>query len=910
MRRPSTLIVPFLYGVLLSTPALAADILRDGILTIDAAQIRDTSDGENPGRAWEAFLQFPAPVTVAAGDSLHGTIAFGSGLLRLRDNGGGFFVVGAVEGLEQLIVSANQPGPSQQSMVDTATRFTDLRGPALATGGVRLGNISDNGIFHQVVVDFVGPTQDVFVSGITYRLDLISGGGPFTFEGLDLRVLAEELEVTARPPGDLAYRTCLTGETETGVDGTEACTAVAGHTAGGSNSGLDNLRSVAISADGASLYAVSGFDDAVAHFARDTSTAVLTYQGCITGETESGPMGSGACAEIDDAAASGEGSGLDLLQSVALSADGASLYTASVGDGAIGRFARDLVTGDLTYQDCISGESGAACLAITSATVTGDDSGLDGVRAVVVSADGTSLYAAATGDDAVARFDRDPATGALTYQGCITGESESGPTGTSACAAIASAAPAGADSGLDDVFGLALSADGTSLYVVSRLDDAVARFDRDPATGALTYQGCITGELGSGPAGSGACVAVASAAANGTSSGLDELYALVVTDDGATVYAVAESDDAVVRIDRDPATGALTYAGCVTGETESGPTGSDACTAIASAAAGGTSSGLDKLRSLAVSPDGVSVYVGSPADDAVARFERNPDTGAVDYVGCVTGERETGPAGTGACDEIGSITTFGTGSGLDNPQAIAVSADGISVCTASGNDAAVARFDREPVPPTTTTTTTSSSTTTTTTTSSSSSTLATTTTSSSSSTTTTTSSTTSTTLPPATPVAGRSLLITDNRTVTKRKIELVAALGSGLDPVADGAVVQVFGSNDAVCFPLPASGWKAKGKAGKRTFKYTDAAFAHGPCRAATIKDGKTITVVCKATAQPIAFSLDEPTQGAVAVRVGSGSRSYCALFGGTVKDVQGKKFSARNAPAPPACPAAPVECP
>ncbi|HEV7734698.1 MAG TPA: hypothetical protein VGR62_21170 [Candidatus Binatia bacterium] len=905
MRRPSTLIVSFLYGVLASTPAPAADFLRDGILTIDASQIRDTSDGENPGRAWEAFLPFPAPVTVAAGDSLHGTIAFGSGLLRLRDDGGGFFVVGAVEGFEQLIVSANQPGPPQQSMVDTASRFTDLRGPALVTGGARLGNINDNGLFLQVVEDFVGPTQDVFVSGITYRLDLISGGGPFTFDGLDLRVLAEALEVTARPPGDLAYRTCLTGETETGVDGTEACTAVEGHTAGGANSGLDNLRSLAISADGTSLYAVSGFDDAVAHFERDTSTGALAYQGCLTGETESGSMGSGACTEIAGAAASGEGSGLDLLQSVVLSADGTSLYTASVGDHAIGRFDRDVTTGALTYQGCIAGESGAACAALTSATVSGDDSGLDGVRAVVVSADGTSLYAAATGDDAVARFDRDPTTGALTYQGCITGESESGPTGSGACVAIASAAPSGADSGLDDVFGLALSADGTSLYVVSRLDDAVARFERDPTTGALTYQGCLTGENESGPTGSGACTPIATSATNGTNSGLDELYALVVSPDDASVYAVAESDDAVVRFDRDPATGALTYAGCITGENETGPAGSDACAAIGSAAAGGTSSGLDKLRSLAISADGISVYVGSPADDAVARFERDPASGAIVFVSCLSGERETGRSGTGACDEIGSATTFGSGSGIDNPQSITVSADGGAVVIASGNDAAVARFDREPLapaPPTTTTTTT-------TTTSSSSSTLAVTTTTTSSSTT-TTSSTTSTTLPPATPVAGRSLLITDHRVATKRKIELVTALGSGLDPVADGVVLQVFGSDDAVCFDLPTSGWKAKGKAGKRTFKYTDAAFAHGPCKSATIKDGKTLSVVCKATAQPIAFSLDEPSQGAVAVRFGSGNHTYCAMFGGTVKDVQEKKFSARNAPAPPACPAVPIVCP
>ena len=87
-----------------------------------------------------------------------------------------------------------------------------------------------------------------------------------------------------------------------------------------------------------------------------------------------------------------------------------------------------------------------ACTEIDAASANGTDSGLDGVRAVAVSPDGKSLYAVAPEDDAVAVFDRDPATGILTYQGCLTGETQSG---NAACTAIPSATDNGIDSGLD-----------------------------------------------------------------------------------------------------------------------------------------------------------------------------------------------------------------------------------------------------------------------------------------------------------------------------------------------------------------------------------------------------------------------------------------------------------------------------
>jgi Ca2+-binding RTX toxin-like protein len=193
---------------------------------------------------------------------------------------------------------------------------------------------------------------------------------------------------------------------------------------------------------------------------------------------------------------------------------------------------------------------------------------------------------------------------------------------------IPAASPGGSDSGFDELLSIAIDSGGGSLYAASHDDDALSRFARDPATGLLTYQGCVTGEDESGPSpGSGACTAIPSAASNGSQSGLDQLFAVTVAADGRSVYAASQEDDGVGAFARDAATGAVSYTGCTTGEIESGPApdGSGACGLTSGATNGGNNSGLDKPRSLVVSPDNTSLYLTSPADDTVARFNREPE---------------------------------------------------------------------------------------------------------------------------------------------------------------------------------------------------------------------------------------------------------------------------------------------
>ena len=89
--------------------------------------------------------------------------------------------------------------------------------------------------------------------------------------------------------------------------------------------------------------------------------------------------------------------------------------------------------------------------------------------------------------------------------------------------------------------------------------------------------------------------------------------------------------------------------------------------------------------SVAVSPDGKSVYVASYGSDAVARLNRNTTTGAI-----------TQPAGSAGCVSETGAGPCADGHGLYGPVGVAVSPDGKSVYVASPYSDAVARFNRAP----------------------------------------------------------------------------------------------------------------------------------------------------------------------------------------------------------------------
>lgn len=129
---------------------------------------------------------------------------------------------------------------------------------------------------------------------------------------------------------------------------------------------------------------------------------------------------------------------------------------------------------------------------------------------------------------------------------------------------------------------------------------------------------------------------------------------------------------------------------------------------------------------------------------------------------------------------------------------------------------------------------------------------------------------------------------------------VVAGLpGSTLDPTVSGATLELVNRTtlESATFVLPAADWKGLGNpAGSKGYKFKASA---GPCTSVVLKPDKLIKAVCNAKHGSIPFSLDEASQGALAVafRIATAA-PQCAEFGGDVSlDVPGF-FKARNAPA------------
>lgn len=158
-------------------------------------------------------------------------------------------------------------------------------------------------------------------------------------------------------------------------------------------------------------------------------------------------------------------------------------------------------------------------------------------------------------------------------------------------------------------------------------------------------------------------------------------------------------------------------------------------------------------------------------------------------------------------------------------------------------------------------------------------------------------------------VSGKQLTITDNALKpSKRAIKVDVkdpsftngAAGSPSDPSIGGATLLVENptSHEQVSIDLPAAGWKAG-----KDFKFNGKDL-NVPCKAGIKKGGWS--VAC--TGDQIAFTLDEPSQGSIAVKLTYGTERSCALFGGEIKkDLPnaGKKggvFQAKNPPPPPTC--------
>ncbi|MGE5272363.1 MAG: lactonase family protein [Verrucomicrobiota bacterium] len=316
--------------------------------------------------------------------------------------------------------------------------------------------------------------------------------------------------------------------------------------------------------------------------------------------------GPGACvSQLVTDGICAEARALNGPDALTVSPDGRTVYAASFGvaphvsgnTGSIAVLTRNRTTGRIRQPD------GAAGCVGDLEDGCGEARGIEGTSAVATSADGRYVYATGFVSGSVASFAR-AAAGSLTQlpssDGCVGGGISEG------CAA---------GPGLRGAAGVAISPDGTNLYVASFASGAVAAFARDTRTGRIRQlagdAACIAEQDDEGAEDDDG-VAVESCRPG---KGLIGSTEVAVSPDGKNVYVLARDSIAVFRRGSGGGLTQLPAAqGCLNLD------GSGGCTAVPQ-----LENGLD----LAIGPDGRTLYVASYLPGSIALLRRDPDTGAL-----------------------------------------------------------------------------------------------------------------------------------------------------------------------------------------------------------------------------------------------------------------------------------------
>jgi 6-phosphogluconolactonase (cycloisomerase 2 family) len=402
-----------------------------------------------------------------------------------------------------------------------------------------------------------------------------------------------------------------------------ATTAAGGCSAFGGSFTIDGAEPIAISPDGRDVYAAGSNHGSGVAFTRGSSGALAAF---------------------------GSTSG---FASAAYAVDGTALFEgvrdSGNDNGGVASFVRG-ADGGLTS----AGKTLDSC-PISSPCAT--DNGLYDVEGVAVAPGGAYVYAASnggggSGGGALTALRRDPSTQSLTELQCVPQT----PTATGICSG------GSGTQGLGGARGLVVSPDGEFLYATGYLDDSVLGFN-------LIQSGPNAGQIGSEVN----CLWGSATISCVQAPGLGGAGAIALSPDGADAYVASSNGIAALR--RDAVSGVLTFNQCFT----SG--GGGGCAADPSIVSNG--------RDVKVSPDGRFVYLsgGSGTDGYLRTYARNPGTGTLTPLGCVS------YLGGPGC---------GTAAGLANAEHIALSPDGanlyLSAFQGGDNNGAVAAFRIQSAP--------------------------------------------------------------------------------------------------------------------------------------------------------------------------------------------------------------------
>ncbi len=304
-----------------------------------------------------------------------------------------------------------------------------------------------------------------------------------------------------------------------------------------------------------------------------------------------------------------------LIRQIVLSPNGKYLYAAASGNNAVSVFGIDSITGELTFInnfiEAVAGEFG-----------------LQEVYGLAISDDGLHLYAAGSASDSITAFSIDDMTGLLTLvETEKNGVNDSNDSGS----AVAF---------MDRPINLKVSPDGKNVYVVADNSSALNVFNRDVSTGKLNYMSSFKSGIGG--------VTDLGAAAD-----------LVVSADGAQVYALGRADDAVVIFNRNNADGVLTFN---TALTKANP----------------DFIGLNSPSAIITNPSDDRAYVLGFADSTMVSFTRDNVTTSNAYGNLEFADLEQ--------DEVGGVTK------MNGPTSLAVTSNGSWLIVAAGIDNALVVF--------------------------------------------------------------------------------------------------------------------------------------------------------------------------------------------------------------------------